>query len=89
MALSSVFRAETVFSTRMDAYTAGVRFLISGRVWISDVILYFRNTFFLRLHKSKIAAGEMSGGTAMDTMSSAPHMNEDNAIRYLTSFGKA
>uniref|UniRef100_A0A0N5AB68 PCI domain-containing protein n=1 Tax=Syphacia muris TaxID=451379 RepID=A0A0N5AB68_9BILA len=30
----------------------------------------------------------MSGGTAMDTMSSAPHMNEENAIRYLTNFVK-
>lgn len=25
----------------------------------------------------------------MDTMSSAPHMNEDNAIRYLTNFGNS
>ncbi|VDN52521.1 unnamed protein product [Dracunculus medinensis] len=31
----------------------------------------------------------MSGGTTMDTMSSAPHMNEDNAIRYLTNFVKS
>uniref|UniRef100_F1KTN8 26S proteasome regulatory subunit rpn-6.1 n=1 Tax=Ascaris suum TaxID=6253 RepID=F1KTN8_ASCSU len=31
----------------------------------------------------------MSGGTAMDTMSSVPHMNEDNAIRYLTNFVKS
>ncbi|VDD87642.1 unnamed protein product [Enterobius vermicularis] len=30
----------------------------------------------------------MSGGTAMDTMASAPHMNEENAIRYLTNFVK-
>ncbi|VDM37678.1 unnamed protein product [Toxocara canis] len=31
----------------------------------------------------------MSGGTAMDTIASAPHMNEDNAIRYLTNFVKS
>ncbi|VDO32316.1 unnamed protein product [Onchocerca flexuosa] len=48
----------------------------------------FPNTFSAQENESRIAAGEMSGGTAMDTMSSAPHMNEDNAIRYLTSFGK-
>ncbi|OZC11560.1 26S proteasome non-ATPase regulatory subunit 11 family protein [Onchocerca flexuosa] len=50
---------------------------------------FFRNTFSAQENESRIAAGEMSGGTAMDTMSSAPHMNEDNAIRYLTSFVKS
>jgi 26S proteasome regulatory subunit N6 len=31
----------------------------------------------------------MSGGTVMEHISSAPHQNEENAIRYLTSFVKS
>ncbi|MFH4981740.1 hypothetical protein AB6A40_008449 [Gnathostoma spinigerum] len=31
----------------------------------------------------------MSGGTVMDTMSSVPHMDEENAVRYLTNFVKS
>lgn len=45
-------------------------------------------TLFRSIFARSRRRGEMSGGTAMDTMSSAPHMNEDNAIRYLTNFGK-